>query len=120
MRVMVIGASKDRKKYGNKAVRAFMREGHTVLPVNPNETEIEGLEVYETVADVPGPIDRVTVYLPTRFGISAMKALGKRDDVGEVWLNPGADEPEVVAAAREAGYEPILACSIIAIGEMPE
>src|SRR5687768_1335087 len=44
--VAVIGASKDRRKYGNKAVRAYEENGFRVLPVNLNETTIEGLPTY--------------------------------------------------------------------------
>jgi hypothetical protein len=39
--------------------------------------------------------------------------------VGRVWLNPGADDPAVVARAREVGLEPVVACSILAVGEEP-
>ena len=38
--VAVIGASNDRHKFGNRAVRAFLRQGYDVKPVNPNETSI--------------------------------------------------------------------------------
>ena len=41
--VAVIGASTNRAKYGNRAVRAFRQRGYTVWPVNPHETTIEGL-----------------------------------------------------------------------------
>jgi len=119
MRVMVIGASTNREKYGNKAVRAYMRGGHEVLPVNPRADVIEGLRCYHTIAEAPGPIDRATVYLPPKMGAEAMEELGARGDVGEVWLNPGAESPEVVAAAKRAGLEVIQACSIIDIGERP-
>jgi hypothetical protein len=42
-----------------------------------------------------------------------------RKQIPEVWLNPGADDPLVVARARELGLKTIQACSIIAIGERP-
>ena len=42
-----------------KAVRAFKRQGYDVRPVHPTETTIEGLPVYRSIGDVPGPIDRV-------------------------------------------------------------
>ena len=42
-----------------------------------------------------------------------------RKGVGEVWLNPGADEDDVVDRARQLGLNVIQACSIIAIGESP-
>jgi len=67
--VAVIGASNARQKFGNKAVRAYLRQGWTVYPVNPNEKTVEGLSVYPTIADVPGTVDRVTMYVPPAVGI---------------------------------------------------
>ena len=55
--VAVIGASTDRAKFGNKAVRAFLNHGDQVVPINPKEDEIEGLPAYPSVRDVPGEID---------------------------------------------------------------
>jgi len=51
--------------------------------------------------------------------LAAIEALAARCDVGEVWLNPGAESPAVLRRARELGLEPILACSIVAIGLEP-
>jgi hypothetical protein len=42
-----------------------------------------------------------------------------RKGIREVWINPGAESPTLVARARALGLEPILACSIVAIGEVP-
>jgi predicted CoA-binding protein len=116
---MVIGASNDRHKFGNKAVRAFVRGGHEVLPVNPHETEVEGLRCFQRIADVPGPIDQATLYIPADKGFAAVRDLAARGDVAEVWLNPGAESDELIAECRRLGFEPIQACSIIAIGERP-
>lgn len=116
---MVIGASSDRAKFGNKAVRAYVRQGHEVFPVHPTEKTIEGLRVYARIADVPGPIDRATIYVPPGIGAALMAQLAARGDVGEVWLNPGAESDEVLAAAARTGIDPIQACSIVDIGERP-
>ena len=67
---------------------------------------------------MPDPIDLATVYVPGDVGLKVVDELAKRG-IAEVWLNPGADEPEVVARARELGLKTIQACSIIAIGESP-
>ena len=40
--VAVVGASRDRRKFGNKAVRAFVAAGDTVVPIHPHATEVEG------------------------------------------------------------------------------
>ena len=119
MRVMIIGASKHRHKFGNKAVRAYLRQGHQVFPVNPHEDAVEGLKVYNRVDGPPGPIDRVLFYVPPVIGLEVMAALGQREDIGEIWLNPGAESDKLVALARSIGHEPVLACAIVDIGEMP-
>lgn len=116
--VAVIGASNNRAKFGNKALRAFRNHGDTVIPINPNESVVEGLKAYASVLDVPGPIDMATVYVPAEVGEQLMEDLAKKG-IKEIWLNPGADEPAVVARAQSLGLEPVLACSIIGIGESP-
>jgi uncharacterized protein len=116
--VAVIGASNDPRKFGNRAVRAFKRQGYAVIPVNPNETQVDGDKSYASVLDVPGTIDMATVYLQPEPGVQVMEQLAQKG-VGEVWLNPGADDDRVVARARELGLNVIQACSIIAIGESP-
>jgi predicted CoA-binding protein len=116
--VAVIGASSSRHKFGNRALRAFERQGFTVIAINPNEREVEGHTTYATVLDYPGHIDMATVYIPPRHGVRVMEQLAQKG-VPEVWLNPGADGPEVVARARQLGLNTIQACSIIGIGESP-
>ena len=116
--VAVIGASSNRSKFGNKALRAFEHQGYTVIPINPNESEIEGHRAYASVLDVPGGIDSATVYVPPDIGVTVMDELATKK-IGEVWLNPGADGHEVVARAKALGLNTIQACSIIGIGESP-
>jgi predicted CoA-binding protein len=116
--IAVIGASNDRHKFGNKALRAFARQGHTVYAINPHEREVEGQPAYASVLDVPGPIDMATVYVQPDAGVRVMDDLAAKQ-IPEVWLNPGADDGAVVARARELGLKTIQACSILAIGERP-
>ena len=66
--VAVIGASSNRSKFGNRAVRAFVQQGYTVVPINPHAAEIEGLKAYASVLEVPGPIDMATLYVPPEVG----------------------------------------------------
>jgi predicted CoA-binding protein len=116
--VAIIGASRDRSKFGNKAVRAFVHRGFDVVPINPRLGEIEGLGVYASVLDVPRQIDMATVYVPPAIGALVMEELATTN-IAEVWLNPGADAAEVVARAHALGLQPILDCSIVGIGESP-
>ena len=117
--VAVIGASSDRNKFGNKAVRAFLCRGYTVIPINPYQLEIEGLHVFRSVLEFPGKIEIATMYVPPRVGRSVLDEVASKK-IPELWLNPGADDEVVVRRARELGFEPILCCSLLAIGESPD
>jgi uncharacterized protein len=116
--VAVIGASSNRNKFGNRAVRAFRQQGYTVIPINPHETEVEGLKSYASVLDVPGPIDMASLYLPPEVGEQVIGDIAQKG-IAEVWLNPGAESDELIARARALNIQPIVACSIVAIGENP-
>ena len=116
--VAVIGASSDRNKFGNKALRAFQAEGFTVIPVNPNEREIEGMKSYPSVLDVPQAIDMATIYVPPEIGINLLAEF-ERKNIPEIWVNPGADSDELLAEARRRKLNIIAACSIVGIGRSP-
>ena len=116
--IAVIGASRDRRKYGNKAVRAFRNQGHTVIPIHPSAGEIEGERAYPSVLNYPGGVDEATLYVPPDIGVQILDEVARKG-IKTVWLNPGADAPAVVARAKALGLEPIVACSILGAGESP-
>jgi len=116
--VAVIGASNDRRKFGNKALRAFVSQGYTVVPINPREAEVEGLKAYGSVLEFPGAIDMVSFYVPPAVGEQVIEEVARKQ-IPEVWLNPGAESDELVAKARSLSIKPIVACSIVAVGQNP-
>jgi len=116
--VAVIGASNDRHKFGNRAVRAYREQGYTVVPVNPHEAEVEGLRAYPSILDVPGPIDLASFYVPPDVGERVIDEVARKG-VPEVWLNPGADSDELIIRARALSLKTVVACSIVAIGLNP-
>ncbi len=116
--VAVVGASANREKFGNKAVRAYARQGFTVYPVHPSETSIEGFPTFRSVTEVPQRPNIVSVYLPPAAGLAVLPEIAARG-CDELWLNPGADAPEVVDAAEKLGLNVIQACSIVGVGLSP-
>ncbi len=116
--IAIIGASNDREKYGNRAVRAYQAVGWTVYPVNPRETTVEGLRTYPTVGDLPEPVDRASLYVPPAIGLGLLDSIAARG-AKELWDNPGAGSPQLLARAEELGLKAIEACSIIAASREP-
>lgn len=116
--VAIIGASNERKKYGNKAVRAFLRRGYTVYPVNPNETEVEGLPAFKTIRDVPERPQMVSLYVPPPVVERILPDIAAKG-CDELWMNPGTESDAGLAEAERLGLNVIQACSIVAIGVSP-
>ena len=116
--VAIVGASSDRRKYGNKALRAFQSQGYRVVPINPNEPAVEGLTTYASVLDVPGPIDMATVYVQPDVAYRLLDEFEKKG-IPEIWINPGAESDELLTEARRRKLNVIAACSIMGIGERP-
>jgi uncharacterized protein len=117
--VAVIGASPDRKKFGNKAVRAFRECSYQVFPINPKATEIEGLTAFPTIGAIPVRPDRVSIYLPPSLVLAVLPEVAAKG-CDELWLNPGTDSPEVVTEAQRLGLKTIQACSIVGLGLSPK
>ena len=116
--VAIIGASTDRSKFGNKAVRAFQRQGYTVYPVNPKESEIEGLAAYKSIRDVPGRPQMISVYVPPPVLQKLLADIAAKG-CDELWLNPGTESDEVLAEAERLGLNVVQACSIVGVGVSP-
>lgn len=114
----MIGASNDRSKFGNKAVRAYLQQGYRVFPVNPKEAEIEGLPAFAGIGAVPERPNLISVYLPPPVLLKVLPEIAAKG-CDELWLNPGTESDEVLEAARKLGLNVIQACSILGVGASP-
>lgn len=114
----IIGASSDRQKYGNKAVRAFVQQGYSVYPVNPKETEIEGIATYKSIREVPVRPDMISVYVPPPVLLKLLPEIAAKG-CNELWLNPGTESDEALAEAERLGLKVVQACSIVGVGVSP-
>lgn len=98
----VAGASRDQQKYGNRILKALIKSGRRVYALNPNASEIEGLQAYASLADLPEVPQSLLIVTPgpiTRKVVEQAIALG----VKNVWMQPGAQEVQASLQARQAG-----------------
>jgi uncharacterized protein len=119
VKIAVVGASKNRDKYGNKAVRAYKSQDHVVFPVNPTEREIEGLKCYSDISQVPLDLDIVSVYLPPEVGIKVLPSI-IRKKVKRIILNPGSESKDMIRLLKKSKQDFTMTCSIKEIGLDPE
>jgi uncharacterized protein len=115
---VVLGASSNRSKFGNKAVRAFAHRLWTVIPVNPRESMIEGIPCVSDLDSVPRRPDVLSVYLPPRL-VEGMSDAIARLAPSEIWLNPGTSDSQVTEALGRHDLDFIHDCTLIRLGMNP-
>ncbi len=114
----VVGASRDRSKFGNRVLRAYHAHGRRALPVNPRESEVEGLSCVPDLASLREAVDGVSIITPpavTERVIDEALALGLR----RLWLQPGAEHAGAIAKARASGAL-VLAYGPCVLVELPD
>jgi predicted CoA-binding protein len=110
--VAVLGASPKPARYSHKAILALKAAGHRVLPVNPGQTEIDGLTCYPDLAACPGKVDTITVYVNPSIlvrHVEDMISVRPR----RVILNPGTESKEVIDRLEGAGIEVLQDCTLV-------
>lgn len=100
--IAVVGLSSDPSRPSHGVASYMRRRGYTVIPVNPNETEVFGDKSYPSLADVPEKIDLVDIF---RRSDEAGKAVDEAIAVGAkaVWLQEGVIDEAAAARALDAG-----------------
>lgn len=112
-RIALVGASSAPEKYGNIIYRDLTGRGHTVLPVNPSATTIEGQPAFASLKDVPGPIDIVDVVIPPKASLALVRALDP-SVCGVLWFQPGSFDDQVVEEAT-ARFPTVIAGDCIMV-----
>lgn len=108
----VLGATPREEKFGYKLYKRLKNRGYEVYPIHPKADTIDGDKCYRTLSDLPTIPHVVDVVVPEEVGIRAMaecKSLG----ISTVWLQPGADTPAVIEAAKQNGLEIITDCVLV-------
>lgn len=110
--VLVLGASPNRRRYSNEAVRQLRSLGYRVIPVHPVAEEIEGLPVMHRLDEVSEPVDTLALYVgPQRSAALAEGIIALRP--GRVIFNPGTEAPDLEQRLSDAGLTCIRGCVLV-------
>jgi predicted CoA-binding protein len=110
--VVILGASDRPDRYAYRALNLLREHGHSVVLVHPRLQEIEGLPVVNSLGDVDGPVDTVTLYVNPAIGekeAEALLALRPR----RVIMNPGTESAVLRDRLTAAGIAVEEACTLV-------
>lgn len=113
----VVGASSKPHKYGNKVLRCYQQNQHTVVPVNPIEKVIEGLACVASVDELPELVDSISIITPPQVTEKVVLSAIKRG-IKNIWMQPGAESPQAIATCEKAGVNVIAdgSCVLVVMG----
>jgi predicted CoA-binding protein len=109
----VVGASRDRTKFGNRVFRSLRQAGYIVYPVNPRGGEVEGVEVYPALALLPQPPDVIDLVVPPAVTEQVVQQ-AHRLGLTRVWMQPGAESEAAIAYCQQHGMQVVYdACAMV-------
>lgn len=113
----VVGASNDRRKFGNKVLRCYWDHGRVAYAVNPHRDNIEGRPCYPDLASLPEPVDAVSLITPPEISERIVDEAA-RAGIERLWFQPGAESARAIAKARAHGMK-VIAGGPCVLVELP-
>lgn len=111
-RIAILGVSRTGKKFGNSIYSELKQRGYQLYIVHPEAKEIGGEPCYPNLAALEGKINGVLICVPPRQASAAVREAAQAG-IKNIWLQLGAQSPEVLAAAHELGVNPVVGKCIL-------
>ena len=111
--IAIVGATDNEAKYGHTIYLDLKSKGYQVYPVNPRRDTVVGDKAYAKLDDIPEPPTIVNFVIPPR---STLHVLEQCLELGllNVWIQPGAESPEVMEFIQENGFNHLAnACIMV-------
>ena len=99
-RFAVVGATDNPQKYGNQVLKNLLSRGYEVYPVNPKLEELEGLDCYSALDDIPVKVDVVDFVVPPEATEAILKQC-KELGLSRIWLQPGSESETAITFCHE-------------------
>ncbi len=111
--IALVGASRNPEKWGYKIFRQLRKDGFTVFPVNPKQSQIDGEPCFPDIESLPEKPDIVLVVVKPKVTEKIVKEC-KRLGIGRIWMQPGSESRKAVVFCKEHGIEVVYeACFVL-------
>ena len=102
--IAVVGASRDRAKFGYKVLMDLVNAGYQACGVNPACTGIEGTACYPDLASLPWKPDLIITVVPPKATEKIVRE-AKEAGITRIWMQPGSESPKAIAFCEDNGIE---------------
>ncbi len=114
--IAIIGVSRQKKKFGYMAYTELRNKGISVIPVNPQATEIDGEKCYNSIGSLPDDVKNAVVITKKTTTLDVVKQLLEKG-ITNIWIQQGSDTREALDMARQQNANLIHGKCIIMFSE---
>lgn len=105
--IAVIGASSNKKKFGNIILRFLKARGFNVYPVNPGLNEIEGVKCFPDTKSLPSAVKSAVFVTKPEVTEIVIENICKEKIITDVWFQHGSESNKALLAAKQNGLNVI-------------
>ena len=88
-RLALVGVSRHERDFSRNMFREFQRRGYSVIPVNPNVSEVEGQRCFPHVQDITPPVDAALLMTSPAVTEEVVRDC-RQAGITRVWMHQGA------------------------------
>lgn len=114
----VVGASKNREKYGNKVVRCYLQHNKVVYPVHPLEKHIENLPCINNISDLPEQVKSISIITPPQTTEKIIAQIINKGQIKNIWMQPGSESQKAIMNCKKNNINVIAGgpCVLVFLG----
>jgi predicted CoA-binding protein len=101
--IAVVGASDNPDKSGHAIYRDLKSKGYRLFPVNLKRASVDGDRAYPSLRSLPETPDIVNLAVPPEKSLTVARHC-LRLGIANLWLQPGAETPEVLEFLQDNGF----------------
>ena len=105
-RIAVVGLSSNPARPSNGVALFLKARGFDIVPVNPNETVVLGVDAVADLGQIDGPVDMVNVFRRPEYCADIARA-AVEIGAGTLWLQQGIRNDEAMAIAEAGGLQAV-------------
>ena len=86
--IALIGVSRDQRKFGNALLKELTKRGYIVYPVHPEIKEVEGINCYPSVDDLPEKVKNLLLVVQPKVTEEIVRQINPQR-IRRVWMHRG-------------------------------